>query len=147
VTRPTTTPPRVLIGEDESLIRLDVRSLLEAAGCIVCAEARNGLEAVALAAEQQPDVIVLDMKMPRLDGVEAARQILRERPVPIIMLTAYGYGDLVSRALDVGVWGYIVKPFREQDLVEAVLTAAARFGHERNREALEYLRSDRHFED
>jgi AmiR/NasT family two-component response regulator len=145
VTQPTTTPPRVLIGEDESLIRLDVRRLLEAAGCSVCAEARNGLEAVALSAEQQPDVIVLDMKMPRLDGVEAARRILQLRPVPIIMLTAYGYGDLISRALDVGVWGYIVKPFREQDLVEAVLTAAARFGHERKHEALAYLRSDRHF--
>jgi len=129
--------PTVLIADDETLIRLDLRSLLEAAGCRVCAEARDGHEAVALAAEHQPDVIILDVKMPRLDGVDAARKILQDHRVPIIMLTAYGYGDLISRALDAGVWGYIVKPFREQDLLDAVVTAANQQGRT---EALQYRR-------
>jgi AmiR/NasT family two-component response regulator len=127
----------VLIAEDETLIRLDLRSLLEAAGCKVCAEARDGLEAVALAAQHQPQVIILDVKMPRLDGVDAARAILQEHRVPIIMLTAYGYGDLISRAIDAGVWGYIVKPFREQDLLDAVVMAA---GQEGRTEALQFRR-------
>jgi response regulator NasT len=126
-----------LIAEDETLIRLDLRSLLEAAGCKVCAEARDGLEAVALAAQHQPQVIILDVKMPRLDGVDAARAILQEQRVPIIMLTAYGYGDLISRAIDAGVWGYIVKPFREQDLLDAVVMAA---GQEGRTEALQFRR-------
>jgi AmiR/NasT family two-component response regulator len=129
--------PTVLIADDETLIRLDLRLLLEAAGCRVCAEARDGLEAVALAAEHQPDVIILDAKMPRLDGVDAARKILQEQRVPIIMLTAYGYGDLISRAIDAGVWGYVVKPFREQDLLDAVATAANQQGRT---EALQYRR-------
>ena len=113
-------PVRVLIAEDETLIRLDVRRLLEAAGFEVCAEARNGREAVSLAAAHHPDVVLLDVKMPELDGVEAARQILAERAVPIVMLTAYGYGELISRALDVGVVGYVVKPFTERELIGAV---------------------------
>lgn len=113
-------PVRVLIAEDETLIRLDVRRLLEAAGFEVCAEARNGREAVSLAAAHHPDVVLLDVKMPELDGVEAARQILAERAVPIVMLTAYGYGELISRALDVGVVGYVVKPFTERELIRAV---------------------------
>lgn len=122
---PTTnmTPPKVLIAEDETLIRLDIRKLLEDAGFTVCAEARDGREAVALAREHQPDLIIMDVKMPRLDGVEAAKQIGAERNVPIVMLTAYGYGDLISRALDAGIDAYVVKPFRESDLLEAVTAA------------------------
>jgi AmiR/NasT family two-component response regulator len=137
LTKPAPASPTVLIAEDETLIRLDLRSLLEAAGCRVCAEARDGLEAVALAAQHQPEVIILDVKMPRLDGVDAARAILQEHRVPIIMLTAYGYGDLISRAIDAGVWGYIVKPFREQDLLDAVVMAAAQEGRT---EALQFRR-------
>jgi response regulator NasT len=110
----------VLIAEDESLIRLDLRRVLEAAGFEVCAEARNGREAVSLAVAHDPDVLLLDVKMPELDGVEAARQILADRVVPIVMLTAYGYGELISRALDVGVVGYVVKPFTERELINAV---------------------------
>jgi CheY-like chemotaxis protein len=115
---------RVLIGEDETLIRLDVRRLLEAAGFVVCAEARDGLEAVKLTVDLRPDVVLLDVKMPGLDGIEAARQILADRPVPIVMLTAYAYGELISRALDVGVVGYLVKPFTERELVEAIRGAS-----------------------
>ena len=117
---------RVLIAEDETIIRLDLRALLERAGFEVCAEARDGEEAVELARETQPEVAVLDVKMPRLDGIEAARRILDERPIPIVMLTAYGQEELVNRAVEAGVFGYLVKPFREQDLVPAIATARAR---------------------
>ena len=117
---------RVLIAEDETIIRLDLRGLLEGAGHEVCAEARDGAEAVELARSEQPDVALLDVKMPRLDGIEAARQILEERPIPIVMLTAYGQDELVSRAVEAGVFGYLVKPFRETDLLPAIQTARAR---------------------
>jgi response regulator NasT len=117
---------RVLIAEDETIIRLDLRDLLERAGLEVCAEARDGVEAVELARSERPDVAVLDVKMPRLDGIEAARRILDERPIPIVMLTAYGQDELVSRAVEAGVFGYLVKPFREGDLLPAIRTARAR---------------------
>ena len=111
---------RILVAEDETIIRLDLRELLERAGFEVCAEARDGLEAVELARSEQPDLAVLDVKMPRLDGIEAARRILDERPIPIVMVTAYEQDELVSRAVEAGVFGYLVKPFREQDLLPAI---------------------------
>jgi response regulator NasT len=117
---------RILIAEDETIIRLDLRDLLERAGFDVCAEAKDGEEAVQLAHAEQPDVAVLDVKMPKLDGIEAARRILDERPIPIVMLTAYGQEELVSRAVEAGVFGYLVKPFREQDLLPAIAAARAR---------------------
>ena len=117
---------RILIAEDETIIRLDLRSLLESAGFEVCAEAKDGLEAVELARSEQPDLAVLDVKMPRIDGIEAARRILAERPIPIVMLTAYGQDELVARAVEAGVFGYLVKPFRESDLLPAIKTARAR---------------------
>jgi two-component system, response regulator PdtaR len=117
---------RILIAEDETIIRLDLRALLEGVGFEICAEARDGVEAVALARAEQPDLAVLDVKMPRLDGIDAARQILDERPIPIVMLTAYGQDELVSRAVEAGVFGYLVKPFRESDLLPAIHTARAR---------------------
>jgi two-component system, response regulator PdtaR len=117
---------RVLIAEDETIIRLDLKGLLERAGFDVCAEAHDGIEAVELARSEEPDVAVLDVKMPRLDGIEAARRILEERPIPIVMLTAYGQDELVSRAVEAGVFGYLVKPFRESDLLPAIQTAGAR---------------------
>ena len=117
---------RILIAEDETIIRLDLRQLLEGAGFEVCAEAQDGVEAVELARSEQPDLAVLDVKMPRLDGIEAARQILEERPIPIVMLTAYGQDELVSRAVEAGVFGYLVKPFREADLLPAIKAARAR---------------------
>jgi len=117
---------RILVAEDETIIRLDLKGLLENAGYEVCAEARDGIEAVELAGETQPDLAILDVKMPRLDGIEAARRILDERPIPIVMLTAYGQEELVARAVEAGVFGYLVKPFREQDLLPAIATARAR---------------------
>lgn len=117
---------RILVAEDETIIRLDLRALLEQAGFDVCGEARDGVEAVELARELEPDLAVMDVKMPRLDGIEAARRILEERPIPIVMVTAYGQGEIVSRAVEAGVFGYLVKPFREQDLLPAIQTARAR---------------------
>ena len=117
---------RILIAEDETIIRLDLRDLLERAGHEVVAEARDGEEAVALAGEHEPELAVLDVRMPRLDGIEAAKRILAERPIPIVMLTAYGQEELVARAVEAGVFGYLVKPFREQDLMPAIATARAR---------------------
>ena len=117
---------RILIAEDETIIRLDLRGLLEAAGHEVVAEARDGEEAVALARVHAPDLAIMDVKMPRLDGIDAAKRILDERPIPIVMLTAYDQEELVGRAVEAGVFGYLVKPFREQDLVPAIATARAR---------------------
>jgi two-component system, response regulator PdtaR len=121
-------PPRlrILIAEDETIIRLDLRDVLERAGHEVCAEARDGEEAVALAQSEHPELAILDVKMPRLDGIEAARRILAERPIPIVMLTAYGQEELVARAVEAGVFGYLVKPFRETDLLPAIQTARVR---------------------
>jgi response regulator NasT len=117
---------RVLVAEDETIIRLDLKDLLERSGFEVCAEARDGEEAIALARSERPDVAIMDVKMPKLDGIEAARRILDERPIPIVMLTAYGQDELVQRAAEAGVFGYLVKPFREQDLLPAIRTARAR---------------------
>jgi two-component system, response regulator PdtaR len=117
---------RVLVAEDETIIRLDLCGLLEQAGMEVCAAARNGEEAVELARSTRPDVALMDVRMPRFDGIEAARRILEERPLPIVMLTAHGDEELVARAVGIGVFGYLVKPFREQDLLPAIKTALAR---------------------
>lgn len=117
---------RILVAEDETIIRLDLKAMLERAGFEVCAEARDGDEAVTLARTMEPDLALLDVKMPKLDGIEAARQILDERPIPIVMVTAYGEQELVSRAVEAGVFGYLVKPFRETDLLPAIETARAR---------------------
>jgi response regulator NasT len=117
---------RILIAEDETIIRLDLRELLERAGFEVVAEARDGEEAVELARSVEPDLALLDVKMPRLDGIEAARRILDERAIPIVMVTAYGEEELVARAVEAGVFGYLVKPFRESDLLPAIATARAR---------------------
>ena len=117
---------RILIAEDETIIRLDLRELLERAGFEVVAEAHDGEEAVELARSAEPDLALLDVKMPRLDGIEAARRILDERAIPIVMVTAYGEEELVARAVEAGVFGYLVKPFRESDLLPAIATARAR---------------------
>jgi response regulator NasT len=117
---------RILVAEDETIIRLDLRSLLERSGFDVCAEAQDGEQAVELARRELPDLALLDVKMPKLDGIDAARTILDERPIPIVMVTAYGEQELVSRAVEAGVFGYLVKPFRESDLLPAIETARAR---------------------
>jgi response regulator NasT len=117
---------RVLVAEDETIIRMDLCGLLEDQGLRVVGQARDGEEAVALARELRPDVVLLDVKMPKLDGIEAARRIYAERPLPIVVLTAFGDRRLVERAVDAGVFGYLVKPFREHDVVPALRAAYAR---------------------
>jgi AmiR/NasT family two-component response regulator len=100
--------------------------MLERAGFEVVAEARDGEQAVALARVHLPDLAVMDVKMPELDGIEAARQMLEQRQIPIVMLTAFSEATLVGRAVDAGVFGYLVKPFRESDLLPAIEAARAR---------------------
>ena len=117
--------PRVLIAEDETLVRMDIGTMLEAAGFNVCAEAGDGHEAVALAREHEPDAIVMDANMPRLDGVAAAEAILARRRVPIVMLTGYDYGELIDRAFAAGISHYLVKPFAEREIVAALRAAVA----------------------
>src|SRR5581483_813009 len=96
-------------------------------GFTVCAEAKDGLEAVELAGSTAPDIAVLDVKMPRLDGIDAARRILDERPMPIVLVSAFTEKSLLPRAADAGVYGYLAKPFREEDLLPALATSRARF--------------------
>ena len=115
-----------LIAEDETIIRLDLRALLERAGFEVVRRGARRRGSRRARAQGPPDLAIMDVKMPKLDGIEAARRILEERPIPIVMLTAYGQEELVSRAVEAGVFGYLVKPFREQDLLPAIQTARAR---------------------
>jgi response regulator NasT len=121
-------PPLALVAEDGAIVRLDLcRLLVERAGFEAVVEARDGEEAVALAREHEPELAILDVNMPRLDGIEAARRILAERPLPIVMLTAYADEASVTRAIEAGVFAYVVKPFREQDLLPAIRAAQARY--------------------
>src|SRR3954447_11605935 len=117
---------RVLVCEDETIIRLDICQLLETAGHTVVGEARDGAEAVRLATELTPDLILMDVRMPELDGGEAARQILSARQVPIVMVTAFAERDIVQQASEAGAFGYLVKPFRQDDVLAAITTAQAR---------------------
>jgi len=117
---------RVLVVEDEALIRLDLTEMLTEEGYVVAGEAADGEQAIELARSLRPDLVIMDVKMPKVDGIEAARRIINERPIPIVMLTAYGQEELVARAAEAGVFGYLVKPFRESDLLPAIHTARAR---------------------
>jgi response regulator NasT len=117
---------RVLIAEDGTIVRMDLRHMLEAHGFEVCGEARDGAEAIALARELEPDVVLLDIRMPEVDGIECARRIYAERPVPIVMVTAHGDRGNVERALAAGAFGYLTKPFREADVIPAVRAAIVR---------------------
>jgi len=118
---------RVLIADDESVIRMDLRELLEEAGYEVVAEAADGATALDLARQEKPDVAVLDVKMPRLDGIQAAEAITRERLCPVLILTAYNEPQAVSRAADAGVMAFLSKPYHERDLIAGLEVAKARF--------------------
>ena len=117
---PAPTTARVLTVEDDPIVRADLRLILEDAGYEVCPEARDGIEAVELAREHRPDLVLIDLSLPRLDGVEATRRILDERDVPIVALTGHSSGDLVGRADEAGAVGHVLKPFSEAHLVETV---------------------------
>ncbi len=116
---------RILIAEDETLIRLDLAEMLREAGYEVIAEASNGEEAIAQAEEKRPDLAILDVKMPKLDGISAAEKI--SKLCPTLMLTAFSQRDLVERARDAGVMSYVVKPFTIDDLVPAIEIALSRY--------------------
>ena len=120
----------VLTVEDDPIVRADLRLVLEDAGFEVCADARDGVEAVELAREHRPDVILLDLGLPRLDGVEATRRIRDERDVPIVALTGNREGDLLERALEAGAGSYVLKPYAENEVVGAVLAALANHGEQ-----------------
>ncbi len=126
---------RVVIAEDEALIRLDLAEMLAEEGYDVVGQAADGETAVALAEEHRPDLVVLDVKMPRLDGITAARRIAERRIAPVVILTAFSQRDLVDRARDAGAMAYVVKPFSKSDLVPAVEMAVSRFAELRQLEA------------
>jgi AmiR/NasT family two-component response regulator len=120
----STAPVRILVAEDEAIIRLDLVEMLTEAGYVVVAQATNGVEAIALAQEHKPDLAILDVKMPELDGISAAEKIIEI--VPVLMLTAFSQKDLVERARDAGAMAYVVKPFSISDLVPAIEIAVSR---------------------
>ena len=120
-------PKKVLIAEDEALIRLDLVELLTEEGFEVVGQAADGEEAVKLARELEPDLIIMDVKMPGMDGITAAEIIGEERIAPILMLTAFSQSELVERARDAGVMGYLVKPFGANEVVPAIEVAIGRF--------------------
>lgn len=120
-------PARVLIADDESIIRMDLREMLGSLGYQVVGEAADGISAVNLARELKPDLVIMDIKMPELDGIGAAKILTEERIAPVLLLTAFSQRELVEGAKDAGVVGYIVKPFRESELLPAIEIAMARF--------------------
>ncbi|MBA4291986.1 response regulator [bacterium] len=118
---------RVLIADDDPIIRLDLRQMLESLGYEVAAEAEDGLVAVNLAKSETPDVCLFDVKMPNLDGIDAATQVAEAGIAPVVLLTAYSDQELINRAKEAGVFGYLVKPFKPSDLTPAIEVARSRF--------------------
>ena len=125
--KPAAAKRRAVVAEDEALIRMDIVETLREGGYDVVGEGANGEEAVALARELKPDVIVMDVKMPVMDGITAAELIAKERLAPVVLLTAFSQTELVERARDAGAMAYVVKPFTPADLLPAVEIAASRF--------------------
>jgi len=123
----TATVRRVVIAEDEALIRLDLAEMLAEEGYDVVGQAGDGQTAIDLAEEHRPDLVVLDVKMPKLDGIAAAQRIAEQRIAPVVILTAFSQRDLVNRAKDAGAMAYLVKPFNKNDLVPAIEMAVSRF--------------------
>ncbi len=120
-------PRRVLVAEDEALIRLDLAEMLKEEGYEVVGQAGDGQEAVELADSLKPDLVIMDVKMPRRDGIDAAREIAEKRIAPIVVLTAFSQRELVERARDAGAMAYLVKPFSATDLIPAIEVAISRF--------------------
>ena len=118
---------RVIIADDESIVRMDLREMLGNLGYLVIGDVGDGQSAVNLSRELKPDVILMDIKMPNMDGIEAAKILTEEQIAPVVLLTAYGQKELVDQAKEAGVVGYLVKPFREADLLPAIEVALTRF--------------------
>ena len=118
---------RVIVAEDEALIRMDLAEMLGEEGYLVVGQAANGDEAIRLAEELRPDVVLMDVKMPVLDGISAAERITGARIAPVVLLTAFSQRDLIDRAREAGAMGYLVKPFNRSDLAPAIEMAVSRF--------------------
>jgi response regulator NasT len=127
-------PWRIIIADDESLIRLDLREMLSHLGYDVIAEAGDGRTALDLARKLQPDLVIMDIKMPDVDGITAAEELTRAKIAPVVLLTAYSDQALVERAKEAGVVGYVVKPFRETELMPVIELCLARFAEFRSLE-------------
>jgi len=125
-TSPADRSRRVLVAEDEALIRLDLKEMLQEEGYDVVGEAGDGEQAVRLAEELRPDLVILDVKMPVLDGISAAEQIVAQRIAPVVMLTAFSQRELVERAVEAGAMAYLVKPFAKSDLLPTIEVAVSR---------------------
>lgn len=125
--RPDASTRRVLIAEDEALIRLDLKEMLEEEGYEVCGEAGDGESAVKMANDLRPDLVIFDVKMPVLDGISAAEQVTAARIAPVIILTAFSQRELVERARDAGAMAYLVKPFQKKDLLPTIEMAVSRY--------------------
>ena len=125
---------RIVIADDESIIRLDLREMLTALGYLVVGEAGDGQTALNVAREVRPDLVIMDIKMPDLDGIQAATVLTEERIAPCLLLSAFSQQELIQRAKQAGVVGYLVKPFRESELVPAIEVALARFAEFRQLE-------------
>jgi CheY-like chemotaxis protein len=136
----------VLTVDDSPVVRADLRLILEDAGFEVCPAARDGVEAIDLAREHQPDLVLIDLGLPRVDGVEATRRILREHDVPIVALTGYRDGGLVDRAIGAGAVAHVLKPFHESHLVDTVTGALANYVPRKLRDAQALAEADRRHE-
>jgi response regulator NasT len=122
---------RVLIAEDEAIERVDLHELLVSLGYQVAGEASDGASAINLARELKPDIVIMDIEMPEMDGIDAAKILWDEKIAPVLLLTAYSQRELVERARDAGVMGYLVKPFRESEVTPAIEVALARYDEQR----------------
>ncbi len=118
---------RIIIADDETIVRADLKEMLTGMGYLIVGEAGDGQSAVNIARELKPDVVLMDIKMPNMDGIEAAKILTEEQIAPVVLLTAFGQKELVARANEAGVVGYLVKPFRETDLMPAIEVALSRF--------------------
>lgn len=125
---------RVIIADDEALIRMDLREMLTHLGYLVVGEVADGRSAINQARELRPDIVIMDIKMPDMDGIDAAKVLTEERISPVVLLSAYSQRELVDRAREAGVTAYLVKPYREEDLTPAIEVALARFGEFRELE-------------
>jgi len=128
-------PTRIILAEDDSVIRMDLREELQRQGYLVVGDVGDGQSAINLAREVRPDLVIMDIRMPVMDGIEATRVLTNERLAPVVLLTAFSDDELIERAREAGVVNYVTKPWRQSDLKPAIEIALARFGEFREMES------------